>query len=562
MVHLSAEPDLEQCRAALRKVLDSECFADSRRLSDFLAYSGNAALEGRTEMDQYEIAERVLGQSSDFNPLENASVRKLGTRLRQKLDQYYAGPGAEDGIGLSLPHRSYMPRFRWRETHFLPSAEAQPEPESPIDTHLEPIPAAPSAVPFPLPPRKRKAYRKGWAWLLAGVVLGTGALGLVSARILAEKKAPSGKALVIHTAAGDIRGNTLDVAPDAVRTGTSIRDEEEVVARLRFSPDHPAQQAGVMAMVDADHFVRFGSHFKDRTLMEFGQEIDGKYQVGSVVYAFDPLGQLGLARWFALRRSGDNYHAFLSSDGFSWRDFGPTFNMGGDARAAIYAFNGRTSGPSTTATFDGFGTALSFHNRPDGEFPPGRRGQWSSASQCVSPVSARIVDDALQIGFAGDARGCSWSLRRTASPGDWALSAFVDFEPVSGSSIELRLSGAKRSVSLSRKDPGGRSIMLERAGDRDVRVPDLRGTPPLILRFEKVGETIRAAFSSDGDTYVQVGTVQVDELGKLDRISIIAMIARWAGEVSRPPARLYWIREEPVTPGRLTGRNVPARTGT
>ena len=53
----------------------------------------NASLEGRSTVDQYEIAKEVLGRSAEFNPWDDATVRKLATRLRQKLDEYDAGSG-------------------------------------------------------------------------------------------------------------------------------------------------------------------------------------------------------------------------------------------------------------------------------------------------------------------------------------------------------------------------------------------------------------------------------------------------------------------------------------
>src|SRR3954447_19316700 len=130
---------VEDCRAALQKVLNSDLFSGSRRLGDFCTYSAEAAIEGRTELNQYEIAEKVLGRAGDFNPWDDAAVRKLATQLRHKLDEYYAGPGASDRVIVSLPRRSYVLRFRKREeepTGQVPHggttepAAVQTEPES------------------------------------------------------------------------------------------------------------------------------------------------------------------------------------------------------------------------------------------------------------------------------------------------------------------------------------------------------------------------------------------------------------------------------------------------
>jgi hypothetical protein len=540
------EPELQECRDALKRLLESGTFAGSRRLSDFLAYAGAAAFEGRTELDQYEIADKVLRRPADFNPWDDATVRKLGTQLRHKLDEYYAGPGAEDRVIVSLPRRSYIPRFRQREE--LVAAE----PDVPAISN-----EAPAAA---IVPRQRH-----WGWLLAGFATGIAAASLVSLRSPVQTEAFSKQEIVIHTTKGDLRGAGLDIAKDAVQTGPEIRDGEEAMVRVRFTPDRTGQQAGLMAMIDADHFARLGQHFKNRTLIEFGTEVDGKYQTPTTAYAFDPLGQQGLARWMSIRRLGNEYRGFTSTDGFYWREFGSKLTLAASAsnpRASIYAFNGLTANPSTTATFDQFGTAVAFHNREDGPFQISGFPGWKQTTNCASAVTANVKEEALQVGFADNALGCEWSVMRDVSAGDWAFSTMVDFEPVSGSSVGIRLNGTRGFVELSRRDLDGRSIMLERTDDRDSRIPDFPGSPPVILRLEKVGQYLNGSVTRDGNRFVPVGQIPVGELGELRRVGLLAGIAHWTSQISRPPARIYWMREEVVTPGRLTAGNVPSRDGT
>jgi hypothetical protein len=76
--------DAEQCRRQLRRIMDSRDFASRRQLSDFLLYVSEAAFQGRTHLHQIEIAEHVL-HAKDFNPIEDASVRKIATLTRQLL---------------------------------------------------------------------------------------------------------------------------------------------------------------------------------------------------------------------------------------------------------------------------------------------------------------------------------------------------------------------------------------------------------------------------------------------------------------------------------------------
>lgn len=544
---------IHDCRAALQKVLDSEYFSGSRRRSELFTYAATAALEGRTNIDQYEIAEKVLGLKN-FDPLDDASVRKLATQLRHKLDEYYAGPGASDSIVISLPRHSYVPRFRYR------SDVVAPEPEIPVEAEAE-IPATHERR---LPPKA--------LWMLTGICVGAAPF-CVWLLFRATPPADASRAsvvqnrIVIQTQQGDIRGKDMDVAPGAVRLGPPIADGEEATVRLRFASRHPTQQAGIMAMYDADNYVRLGSQFKNRTLMEFGLEQNGVFDQGpSSTYAFDPLGQTGLARWLSVRRNGDDYSAYVSSDGLNWAPFGGKVRLsskGKDPRAAIYAFNGRSSNPSVTAVFDDFGTGISFHSRPAGAFHVSEFAGWEEKIRCGPPVEVNVANGALEIGFTKDAVGCRWTLTKAAPAGDWAFSTFLDFEPVSGSSLGLIVQGSKESIALSRRDLDGRTLLLQRSDDRDVHIPDFPGAPPVILRVEKKGTLIRASVSCDGERFVAIpADVRMSDLGTNPRIGVSSSIAHWASPVSRPAARIYWMRTESLALGDLTAGIVPPRNGT
>ena len=62
-----------------------------------------------------EIAEHVLHRNRDFNPVDDASVRKMATLTRQHLETYYSASGARDAIIVTLPIRSYIPKSRSRK---------------------------------------------------------------------------------------------------------------------------------------------------------------------------------------------------------------------------------------------------------------------------------------------------------------------------------------------------------------------------------------------------------------------------------------------------------------
>ncbi len=557
---------IEECRAALEKTLDDEIFFGSRRLSDFCRYCGNVALEGRTDLDQYEIASKVLGRTTDFNPLDDAAVRKLATQLRHKLEAYYAGPGQSDLIVISMPRRSYLLRFRRRGTE-EPVADTPVEDVDPPS--VEPEPESLSATPAErtvLPPDT--VARVPWKRVLAG--LSFAVICFLAWQLLGKSwdyggslAATRGKfsPVTIDTRRGDLRGKQLDTAADAVRTGSNLGEGEDATVRLRFTPEFPGQQAGLMVLYDVDNFVRVGQHHKDRALMEFGMEREGSYQQHSSAYEFDPLGQAGQSRWLTLRRAGPDYTAYISADGLSWRQFGSKFTLpdtSGDLKTAVYAFNGKTVNPASHAVFEHFGVGLSFHNRPEGGFEVAAFPGWHIQEGCKSAAAPRVTAGVLEVNIAADALGCNWSLMRGAPSGDWAISTLVDFEAVSGSGFGLVVRGSKGSAGLIRRDLGGRSLLLERTDDNDTRLPDFPGTPPLVLRMEKGGGVLRASFSRDLETYTVLPVeVKLDEIGAVKEIGLVASIAHWTSKVTRPPARIYWVRVEANPPGFLPRQNVP-----
>ncbi len=527
--------DAEAFRAALKRVVDSEAFAGSRRMSAFLQFAGQAALEGRTEIDQYEIAEQVLHRHEDFNPLDDASVRKLASQVRSKLEEYFEGEGAAEPVVISLPRRSYILRFRHRAVE-----ETSPDQRAGSAVSRE-----------PLAPGRR---RFGW-WLVPAALLLTigGWLAMRWAPPPGTDGGQTATAIVIQTQRGDLRGKPLDVAADAVRIGPELEPGDDAVVELTFVPEAATQQAGVMAYGDPDHFVRFGQHFKDRAMLEQSYEVGSIPNQDQSHFLVDRLGQFGRPRWLSLRRSGSRYEAFLSADGFGWTQFAPPVEVGGlplTQRAAIYAFNGRSDGPSSPAAFQGFRAGPAFHNRPDGPFNAEDFPNWRVDTDCDADTSAQLDGGALEVSFASSAVGCNWYFTRPAPEGDWSFAALVDFEPVSGSAAGLVIRGTgSGSTHLSRRHLHTNTLTFERTHDEDQRITDFPGAPPVILRVDLRGDTVTASASRDGRSYVPVGD-RVRLSGKREnmRIGIYTMIAHWTSTRPRPPVRFHWVQRLSETP--------------
>src|SRR5205807_1192715 len=103
---------------ALDNILASAMFRDSPQLATFLRFIVEASLDGdRDRVKGYTIGVEALGRPQSFDPQIDPIVRVEATRLRRTLERYYAGPGIDDTIMISLPRGGYAPRIGWRSAH-------------------------------------------------------------------------------------------------------------------------------------------------------------------------------------------------------------------------------------------------------------------------------------------------------------------------------------------------------------------------------------------------------------------------------------------------------------
>ena len=98
-----ATDDIEELAASLRARQALGRSAGLNRLFDYLV---SVALS-ETRPKEFEVAAAVFGRSSDFDGAQDASVRVAIHRLRRKLEEFYAGPGKDDPIRLSIPKGEY-----------------------------------------------------------------------------------------------------------------------------------------------------------------------------------------------------------------------------------------------------------------------------------------------------------------------------------------------------------------------------------------------------------------------------------------------------------------------
>jgi len=85
------------------------------RLFDYLVATAGSGARPK----EFEVAAAVFGRDSSFDGAQDASVRVAVHRLRRKLEEFYAGPGRDDAVRLTIPKGEYRM-----------AAEARPQAEA------------------------------------------------------------------------------------------------------------------------------------------------------------------------------------------------------------------------------------------------------------------------------------------------------------------------------------------------------------------------------------------------------------------------------------------------
>jgi len=104
-------------RAQLSRILASEHFVRSERLSRFLEFTVEQTLAGRAELlKEYPIGVEVFGRKDSFDPRIDAIVPVQAVSLRSRVNDYYARQGANDPILIEYVKGGYAPAMRDRTT--------------------------------------------------------------------------------------------------------------------------------------------------------------------------------------------------------------------------------------------------------------------------------------------------------------------------------------------------------------------------------------------------------------------------------------------------------------
>ena len=104
-------PPADAVREQLARILASEIFSRSDRLTAFLTYIVEQTLDGHgATLKEHVLAMEVYGKDADFGAAVDPIVRVDARRLRDKLREYYA-LAPRDAVVISVPKGSYAPVF-------------------------------------------------------------------------------------------------------------------------------------------------------------------------------------------------------------------------------------------------------------------------------------------------------------------------------------------------------------------------------------------------------------------------------------------------------------------
>lgn len=96
----------------VERIATSESFLRAARLSSFLLYVTRQALAGSgTGLNEQSIGENVFTRPIGYDSREDNIVRAHASRLRQRLETYFATEGAHEPLRVTIPRGSYAPIF-------------------------------------------------------------------------------------------------------------------------------------------------------------------------------------------------------------------------------------------------------------------------------------------------------------------------------------------------------------------------------------------------------------------------------------------------------------------
>src|SRR5262245_5497724 len=103
---------IEQKRAALDALLNSQTFSRADQLKCFLKYVCEMEMAGRgRELTEYLIGIEALGRPTNYSPGDDSAVRTRAFALRKKLHEFYEHEQPNATLRIDLLKGSFCPHF-------------------------------------------------------------------------------------------------------------------------------------------------------------------------------------------------------------------------------------------------------------------------------------------------------------------------------------------------------------------------------------------------------------------------------------------------------------------
>ena len=109
-------PPRETILEQLERMLASATFAGAERSRVLLRFLVEHGVENQADrLKEYTIGSEALERGDSFDPRTDPIVRAEASRLRSRIERYYATDGAADTVLITLPKGSYVPQFQSRD---------------------------------------------------------------------------------------------------------------------------------------------------------------------------------------------------------------------------------------------------------------------------------------------------------------------------------------------------------------------------------------------------------------------------------------------------------------
>lgn len=234
-----AGPGDREIREALERLLASKRFVRAERHSRFLRHVVEETLAGRgAQLKESLLGSEVFGRAVDYDPRVDPVVRVEATKLRGRLEEYYADSGAGEPVVIEFPRGGYVPQFRWRSPAEAP--ETVPAEES-----------APPVLQAEPPNRRRILMAAGLAVLAAAATFG-------GWRLLQTRREPVVAVLPFQEIGPEPTGAASDALAAELRSRLSKSRSLRVVSAASSKAAAHSEQADARAIgraLDADVLV-------------------------------------------------------------------------------------------------------------------------------------------------------------------------------------------------------------------------------------------------------------------------------------------------------------------